>query len=64
MPDAAAGQIEDDRFRRRVVAGPADELDMLPAAAAASATRDAGPPATIAPSAIRPIGDPMTTITR
>ena len=63
MADAAAGQVEDDRVGRRIVARPADQLDHRPAAAAASATRDADPPAAIAPSAIRPIGDPMTTIT-
>ena len=63
MSDAATREIEDDRLGRRIVARAADQLDQPSCGAAASATRDADPPAAIAPSAIRPIGDPMTTIT-
>ena len=64
MADAAAGEIEDDRLGRRIVADPADQLDRPSGARpprARRATRH--PPAAIAPSTIRPIGDPMTTIT-
>ena len=64
VADATAGEIEDDRLGRRVVARPADQLDTCPEPGRRQCNAGRGPARgdrTVARS--RPIGDPMTTIT-
>ena len=64
VPDAAAREVEDDAVGRRVVAGLADQLD--DGSRARGGERDARRHAGRRDGAVatRPMGDPMTTITR